>query len=51
VLIDARHAPQKNDLEFVNQLGRWEVPFTLVFTKADKEKTWRCKKKRTIVLR
>ena len=38
VLIDARHAPQKNDLEFVNQLGRWEVPFTLVFTKADKEK-------------
>lgn len=39
VLIDARHAPQKNDLEFVNQLGRWEVPFTLVFTKADKEKT------------
>jgi len=38
VLIDARHAPQKNDLEFVNQLGRWEVPFKLVFTKADKEK-------------
>lgn len=38
VLIDARHAPQKNDLEFINQLGRWEVPFTLVFTKADKEK-------------
>ena len=38
VLIDARHAPQKNDLEFVNQLGRLEVPFTLVFTKADKEK-------------
>ncbi len=38
VLIDARHDPQKNDLEFVNQLGRWEVPFTLVFTKADKEK-------------
>lgn len=38
VLIDARHPPQKNDLEFVNQLGRWEVPFTLVFTKADKEK-------------
>lgn len=38
VLIDARHSPQKNDLEFVNQLGRWEVPFTLVFTKADKEK-------------
>lgn len=38
VLIDARHTPQKNDLEFVNKLGSWQVPFTLVFTKADKEK-------------
>lgn len=38
VLIDARHQPQKVDLEFINQLGKWQVPFTLVFTKADKEK-------------
>jgi GTP-binding protein len=38
VLIDARHKPQNNDLQFVNQLGKWEVPFALVFTKADKEK-------------
>ena len=38
VLIDARHTPQKNDLEFVNQLDHWEVNFSLVFTKADKEK-------------
>lgn len=37
VLIDGRHSPQKIDLEFVNKLGLWEVPFTLVFTKADKE--------------
>jgi len=37
VLIDSRHEPQKIDLAFVNQLGKWEVPFTLVFTKADKE--------------
>lgn len=37
VLIDGRHQPQKIDLEFVNDLGRWKVPFTLVFTKADKE--------------
>jgi GTP-binding protein len=37
VLIDSRHEPQKIDLEFINQLGVWEVPFTLVFTKADKE--------------
>src|SRR4051812_44013574 len=39
VLIDSRHKPQKNDLEFVNKLGAWQVPFALVFTKADKEKT------------
>ncbi len=38
VLIDVRHQPQKIDLEFINQLGKWEIPFTLVFTKADKEK-------------
>ena len=37
LLIDSRHEPQKLDLEFVNRLGRWEIPFTLVFTKADKE--------------
>lgn len=37
VLIDARHQPQQIDLEFVNQLGAWGVPFCLVFTKADKE--------------
>lgn len=39
VLIDSRHKPQASDLEFVNKLGAWQVPFTLVFTKADKEKT------------
>lgn len=38
VLIDARHSPQKNDLEFLIQLGKWEVPFALIFTKSDKEK-------------
>src|SRR5688572_17465986 len=37
VLIDSRHEPQKLDLEFLEKLGKWEVPFTLVFTKADKE--------------
>jgi GTP-binding protein len=37
VLIDARHEPQKPDLDFVNKLGKWEIPFCLVFTKADKE--------------
>ncbi|HZG24014.1 MAG TPA: ribosome biogenesis GTP-binding protein YihA/YsxC [Chitinophagaceae bacterium] len=37
VLIDGRHSPQKLDLDFISQLGKWEVPFCLVFTKADKE--------------
>ncbi|WP_281389488.1 ribosome biogenesis GTP-binding protein YihA/YsxC [Chitinophaga qingshengii] len=36
VLIDSRHSPQKLDIDFVNQLGEWNVPFSLVFTKADK---------------
>lgn len=38
VLIDARHEPQKIDLEFIDSLGEWQLPFTIVFTKADKEK-------------
>ena len=36
VLVDSRHTPQKPDLEFVNRLGEWEVPFCIVFTKTDK---------------
>ena len=37
LLVDSRHEPQKLDIDFVNRLGKWEIPFTLVFTKADKE--------------
>ena len=37
VLIDGRHPPQKIDIDFINRLGKWEVPFSIVFTKADKE--------------
>lgn len=36
VLIDIRHSPQKIDLEFLEWLGENEVPFAIVFTKADK---------------
>lgn len=36
VLIDSRHTPQQLDLEFVDKLGEWQVPFALIFTKADK---------------
>ncbi|MGQ7869380.1 ribosome biogenesis GTP-binding protein YihA/YsxC [Sunxiuqinia sp. sy24] len=36
VLVDSRHEVQKIDLEFINWLGEKEVPFALIFTKADK---------------
>ncbi|MBP7345584.1 MAG: YihA family ribosome biogenesis GTP-binding protein [Sediminibacterium sp.] len=38
VLIDSRHKPQNIDLEFISQLDKWQIPFSLVFTKTDKEK-------------
>jgi GTP-binding protein len=38
VLIDSRHTPQKLDLDFIQKLQLWQVPFALVFTKSDKEK-------------
>ena len=38
VLVDARHEPQKIDIDFINQLGKWQIPFSIVFTKADKNK-------------
>jgi GTP-binding protein len=37
VLIDSRHSPQKIDLAFLEQLKQWQIPFSLVFTKSDKE--------------
>ena len=36
VLIDCRHEPQQIDLEFMNWLGESGIPFSIVFTKADK---------------
>ncbi|MFN8310092.1 MAG: ribosome biogenesis GTP-binding protein YihA/YsxC [Chitinophagales bacterium] len=36
VLVDARIPPQKIDVEFINWLGENNVPFIIVFTKADK---------------
>jgi GTP-binding protein len=38
VLIDSRHTPQKIDLNFIQSLYQWQIPYTLIFTKADKEK-------------
>jgi GTP-binding protein len=36
ILVDSRLEPQKSDLDFMNQLGEWQIPFAIVFTKADK---------------
>ena len=36
VLVDSRHEAQKIDLEFMEWLGENGVPFSIVFTKADK---------------
>lgn len=38
VLVDSRHEPQKIDMEFIEWLGENGVPFSIVFTKADKSK-------------
>ena len=37
VLIDSRLEPQKIDLEFMEWLGENSVPFSIVFTKSDKQ--------------
>ena len=36
VLIDNRLKPQQIDLDFLAELGEFQVPFNIVFTKADK---------------
>ncbi|NCC18545.1 MAG: YihA family ribosome biogenesis GTP-binding protein [Bacteroidia bacterium] len=37
VLIDSRIPPQKIDLDFINFLGENSIPFSMVFTKTDKQ--------------
>lgn len=36
VLVDIRHNPQPIDLEFMQWLGENRIPFSIIFTKADK---------------
>ena len=36
VLVDIRHEQQKIDREFIDWLGQSNVPFAIIFTKADK---------------
>lgn len=38
VLVDVRHAPQRIDLEFMQWCGESGIPFSIIFTKADKLK-------------
>lgn len=38
LLVDCRHEPQKIDLEFMEWMGMNEIPFAIIFTKADKLK-------------
>ncbi|MCL4119821.1 UNVERIFIED_CONTAM: hypothetical protein GTU68_042824 [Idotea baltica] len=38
VLVDIRHEPQKIDMEFMQWLGENQIPFCIIFTKADKLK-------------
>jgi len=36
VLLDSRHEIQKNDLEFLIKMGEEGIPFSIIFTKCDK---------------
>ena len=38
ILVDARHLPQESDLKFMHKMGEGQLPFAIVFTKADKVK-------------
>jgi len=38
VLIDCRHEPQPIDMEFMQWMGENQIPFSIIFTKADKLK-------------
>ncbi len=44
LLIDARIPPQKNDLDFTERLGKMQIPFVIVFTKADRYPSTQFKK-------
>lgn len=37
VLIDVSILPQQSDIDFINHLGKKNIPFVIVFTKSDRE--------------
>ena len=51
LLIDSRLEPQKIDLEFMEWLGENGIPFSIIFTKADKLKSGRLKMNNNAYLR
>ena len=44
VLVDVTISPQKIDLDFINWLGEMRIPFSVIFTKSDREKANTIKK-------
>lgn len=36
ILVDGRHAPMAIDVNFINEMGAEGIPFSIIFTKADK---------------
>ena len=44
LLIDSRHNPQNIDIEFIRFLGENGIPFAIVFTKADKNRSGELKR-------
>jgi GTP-binding protein len=50
VLIDSRLQPQQNDLDFLYQLGKAEIPFVLIFTKTDKQGVNKTQENSTVFL-
>ena len=51
VLIDVRHKPQRIDMEFMEWLGENGIPFSIIFTKADKLGKVRCQENVAAYLR
>jgi len=45
LLIDSRIPPQRKDLDFANWLGEGQIPFVIVYTKADKSKQFELKQR------
>ena len=50
VLVDSRLSPQKLDLEFIEWLGENNVPFAIIFTKADKQSIGKTKQNVNVYL-